>query len=293
MTDGNGQTAVIEAPQAPMKWEESGVPAETVGLCRAMVDSGWFKDVQRVSQAIVKVQLGASLGLSPVESLIGLHIFETGKGDNARTNIMLGYQVIGAMIKRSGRYDYAVRRMDPEACEIEFYRITGDGRTVHIGSSRYTMETAKSAGIESTQYGTKPAWKAAPETMLYARALKNGAYKFTPDVMGGADVSTDEPFFEGEAQVIEGNDSPWPAFWAQAHELGMDKTAVHSVFGVPDEDGALKAAAEAKAEREGRTVADVVAEMADQVRAAVNAGEVAVSEWDDAAYAARPVVGPE
>lgn len=272
-------TAVTERQPAQevAKWEDSGIPPETVGLCRAMVQSGYFPDVKTVAQAIVKVEMGRSMNLAPVESLIGLHILPGGK-------VHLGYQIIGALLKRSGKYDYRVLQMDDEACEIEFL-----GRSGVIGKSVFTIEKARAAGLVRD----RGPWRDYPQTMLYARALKNGAYRFCPDALGGAEIS-EEPFFEGSAvKVIDMApdetaetiyNRAWAAFWSEARNLGLSRGQVHELFGVALEDGALVEAATKKSDNEARTLPEVIAEMADRLVAAVRAGDVPaveeLAEWE-------------
>lgn len=260
--------------RAVMRWEESGVPAKTVGMARAMVASGYFRNVTSVAQAVVKMEMGKSLGISPVEAMQYLHIFTTGAD---RTSIQLGYPLVGALIQRSGKYHFEVRVRTDTECEIDFHRILAGGETKKIGTSRFTIEKAKTAGLIN-----KDVWKAYPDVMLYARALTHGAKAFCPEILGGAGVANDAPYIEGEAEMVgadvppptieeppEGFTNPWARFWTFVKEappsgLGLTEEQVHRFFGVPS----LKEAATEIVNSTGKTEAEVVAEFEMTIREA-------------------------
>lgn len=262
MTDTKTEDKQTEERQV-MKWEEAGVPQESVGMARAMVASGYFRNTN-VAQAIVKIEMGKALGVSPIEAMQYLHIFTMG-GD--RTSIQLGYPLVGALIQRSGKYHFHVLRRDDEACEIEFSRIGPGGALKSLGVSRFTIEKARAVGLVN-----KDVWKAYPEVMLYARALTHGAKAYCPEILGGATVAADEPYIEGEARQVEeeprvveeppeGFTSPWTRLWTYAKSpppegLGMTEDDVHEFFGVASlKDAVMKIVATTS-----KTEAEVVAE---------------------------------
>lgn len=267
MTEGSKDDQGQDSSRALQKWEESGVPLSTVGMARAMVQSGYFTNVTNVAQAIVKIEMGKELGISPVEAMQYLHIFTTGGG--SRTNIQLGYPLVGSLIQRSGKYHFTVQTRTEQECEIDFYRIMVSGEMKKLGTSRFTMEKAKRAGLV-----TKDIWKSYPEVMLYARALTHGAKAYCPEVLGGAGVKADEPYIEGMGRRIDDDPAPtlieeppegfteaWPRFWAVAkgeppNGLGLTEEQVHAYFGVDS----LKASATRIVENTGKTEAEVVAE---------------------------------
>jgi hypothetical protein len=267
MTEDSKGDQGQDSSRALQKWEESGVALSTVGMARAMVQSGYFTNVTNVAQAIVKIEMGKELGISPVEAMQYLHIFTTGGG--SRTNIQLGYPLVGSLIQRSGKYHFTVQTRTEEECEIDFYRLVAGGEMKKLGTSRFTIEKARRAGLI-----TKDIWKAYPEVMLYARALTHGAKAYCPEVLGGAGVKADEPYIEGMARRIDDDPAPtlieeppegftevWPRFWAVAkgeppNGLGMTEDEVHAFFGVDS----LKASAANIVENTGKTEAEVVAE---------------------------------
>lgn len=289
-----------DTERAVTKWEEAGIPAETAGMARAMVQSGYFPGVTNVAQAIVKIQLGQSLGVTPVEAMQYLHVFTT----DGRTNIQLGYPLIGALIQRSGKYHFDPRVREDDVCEIDFYRIGPAGEMRKLGTSRFTMEQARNAGLAA-----KAVWEKWPERMLFARALTHGARTFCPEVLGGAQASAEEPYFEGEARVIgeepvtepvtideppEGLPDPWARFWAKAHDLGYDGPGVHAFFGVGPGDGELKRYADDRAHAQGELLAMIVGTMQEELQEYVaEANRAAVEEAEAAGPAAEADAPPK
>ena len=144
-------------------------------ISKAMFTSGFFKDVRDVSQAIVKVQAGAELGLPPFASMSGIHIIK-GKA-------VLGANVIATLIANDRRYAYRIKTppgKEAELCVIEFLE---DGQAV--GQVNFTMQEAQAAGLTG-----KDNWKKYPSDMLFARAISRGARRYAPGIFGGAPVYT-------------------------------------------------------------------------------------------------------
>jgi hypothetical protein len=96
--------------------------------------------------------------------------------------------VMAAKVKGHPKYDYAVKRLDNDACEIEF--LQGDRS---LGVSSFTIDDARQAG-----WAAKANYKQMPRNMLFARALSNGVRWYTPDVFN-ASVYTPEDFM-GESE---------------------------------------------------------------------------------------------
>lgn len=141
-------------------------------ICDVFVKSGIFEDVKDVAQAIVKVMAGREIGLSPLESMMGLYIV---KGRVAASS-----KVISSLIKKSKTYDYKIEKLDNEECAISFLKTSEQGAVEVLGVSNFTIKDAARAGIVN---GT--AWKNYPKNMLFARAISNGARWFVPDVFCG------------------------------------------------------------------------------------------------------------
>jgi len=144
-------------------------------LGETLVRSGFFADTRQAAQAIVKILAGRELGLGPIASMTGIHVISG--------RISLSANLIAAVIKRSGRYDFRVTEMTDQVCTIEFYERV-DGQREKIGVSTFTAEDARRAQTKNMDK--------YPRNMLYARAMSNGARWFTPDVFAGAIYTPEE-----------------------------------------------------------------------------------------------------
>lgn len=215
-TPTNGTTLAINEPQhAPAVMTD----AEINGLFRianALALSGMFKDALKAEQAFAKMLIGRDLGLSPTQAMMGINIIE-GKPE-------LSANLQAAFVKRTPGYDYRVTEHTTEACEITFYR---DGEP--LGTSRFTMEDAKTAGLA----GRGP-WKSYPKNMLYARAMSNGVAFHCPEVTGGVKTYSDGEI--SGAETVPTLDSQGDA---EAPEQAVPDANVNPVTGeiLPDAIG--------------------------------------------------------
>ena len=138
----------------------------------AMAASGYFQDARQTAQAIVKILAGQEMGFGPFASMTGIAIIQ---GRPA-----IGANLIAAAIKRSGRYDYRIVRLDDKGCEIVFF-----DRGRECGHSVFTEIDAKAAGLLD-----KDNWRKYRRNMYFARCISNGARWYTPDIFGGGPVYT-------------------------------------------------------------------------------------------------------
>lgn len=146
----------------------------TMQLGEVLKASGYFQDVREASQAIVKVLAGREMGIGPIAAMTGIYI--------VKGRVTLSANLMAAQIKRSGRYNYHVRRMDETGCEIEFF----EGER-SIGVSSFDDADAKAAGLLGGEN-----WRKFPRNMYFARAISNGAKWYCPDVFSGPVYTPDE-----------------------------------------------------------------------------------------------------
>ncbi len=160
--------AIVPAP--------TGLPMEQdlLQLGRAMASSGFFKDAQRASQAIVKILAGREMGIGPAAAMAGINIIDGKPVPNAG--------LIAAAIKRSDRYDFRVKELTPTTCTLTFHE-----EEEEVGTSTFTIQDAQTAGVAG-----KAVWKQYPRNMLFARALTNGARWYCADVFGGSIYEAEE-----------------------------------------------------------------------------------------------------
>jgi hypothetical protein len=148
-------------------------------LGQIFVKSGFFADTRDAAQAIVKVMAGQELGFAPIASMTGVYI--------VKGKVSLSANLIAAAIKRSGRYNFRVRKHDATVCEVEFFECDKLGNKESIGFSSFSIEEARAAKLTDSA-----TWKSFPRNMLYARAISNGAKWHCPDVFGGPIYTPDE-----------------------------------------------------------------------------------------------------
>lgn len=135
-------------------------------LARALAQSGYWEDISQASQALAKILFGRELGFGPAASLSNIYI-QDGKPE------VQGH-LIAAGIRRSGKYEYRIRTLTEERCEIEILRADGEDL---IGTSRFDRDDAKQAGLLG-----KPMWEKYPRNMLFNRCISNAHRWFCPDV---------------------------------------------------------------------------------------------------------------
>lgn len=141
---------------------------EMQDMGRVFYESGMFKDTKTAAQALVKIKAGQELGLPAVYSMQRLYMVDGKLGMSAET--------MGALIKRTSKYNYRVREHTDTSCTVVFYE---GGQEAYI--STFTINDAKRAGL------IKPggAWQKYPRALLFSRALSQGGRIVCPDVLGG------------------------------------------------------------------------------------------------------------
>lgn len=202
---------------------------------RAMAASGYFKDSNAVAQAVVKILAGRELGFGAFSSMTGVNIIQGKPAISA--NLM------ASTIKRSGKYNYRIVEHTDTRCSIDFFE-----NSEKIGTSTYTLDDAKKAGIANNQNWTK-----YPKNMLFARAISNGVRWHCPDVMNGSVVYTPDEVGmtvddEGNGVVIDAQTEQlkptksleiaarYNALVAKATALGIDTKAFVRGANTPDEE---------------------------------------------------------
>jgi len=155
---------------------------EMKDMARVFFESGMFKDLKTAAQAFVKIKAGEELGLQAIYSMQRLYMVEGKLGMSAET--------MGALIKRSRKYNYRVKEHTDEKCTVVFYE---EGQEAYI--STFTIQDAKRANL------IKPgsAWQKYPRALLFARALSQGGRIVCPDVLGGGYTLEELESIKGDA----------------------------------------------------------------------------------------------
>lgn len=147
---------------------------EIVKLAELFSSSGMFNaenQRQSAAQIAVKILAGQELGLTPFASTNGMQII---KGKCAP-----GANLMAALVKASGRYNYRVTEMTDAKVAIDFFE---NGKA--IGTSTFTSADAAKAGTQNMQKFAR--------NMLFARAISNGVRWFCPDLANGVAMYTPE-----------------------------------------------------------------------------------------------------
>ena len=134
---------------------------------KLFIASGMFAEKNMeadMAKACVKLIAGQELGLSAFQSMRGIDIVQG--------QAVFRYQLVGAKIKQTGRYDFRPVEVSAKRAAIQFY---DNGRPVFL--SEFTMEDAKAQELAG-----KSNYKKIPKDMLFARALTNGANKVCPEI---------------------------------------------------------------------------------------------------------------
>jgi len=154
-----------------------------------LYSSGMFQDAQSVSQAFVKIAAGAELGLTPFQSMSGVHLIK-GKP-------VVGAGLLASLLDRDPNYSYTVDwepdETDPQACTIA---VSKNGKL--RGKSRFSLEDAKRAGI------LRDNWLRYPSAMLFARAMSQAVRWYAPGATGTSVYVEGELTADVEVTVPEG-----------------------------------------------------------------------------------------
>lgn len=143
-------------------------------LATHFLQSGYFKDLRNMSQAVVKILKGKELGIGPFTAVDQINMIQGKPSPNAN--------LIASLIRKSKDYDYDVIELTNVSCKIQILRNEKPcGPPVE-----FTYEDAKKAGLTRN-----PTYNAYPKNMLFARCISNAAKFHCPDVTMGLYVPED------------------------------------------------------------------------------------------------------
>lgn len=165
-------SSAIELRQAGIQVNSTD---ELEKLAKIMAASGFFEDAKSIAQCAVKILAGIEIGIPAFASLTGVHII---KGKPT-----IGANLMAAKVKASGRYNYKVKTLTGELCEIEFFE-----NKESLGISSFSKAEAVAAGTGSAN----SMFQKFPRNMLFARAISNGVRFYCPDIFLGVAVYTPE-----------------------------------------------------------------------------------------------------
>lgn len=159
--------------------------------------AGYFKDLRNVSQAVVKILKGRSLGIDDFTSCDQINMINGKPTLNAN--------LLASLIRKSKDYDYEILEKTDTVCSI---RILRKGKPLDPVET-FTIEDAKRAGL-----ARNPTYNSYPRNMLFARCISNAARFHCPDITTGIYVPEDFPEVETSnhyyqsPQVVQANVVP-------------------------------------------------------------------------------------
>ena len=143
-------------------------------MAKAIFKSGFFADCKSVDQVLVKILIGAELGLPPMASVAGIHILH-GKPS-------LSANAIATLVQNDPRYSYRIKTLDDNGAILTWYE---NGQ--EVGNASFTYQEASAANLTN-----KATWKMYRQDLLFARAITRGARRFASGIFGGSPVYTPE-----------------------------------------------------------------------------------------------------
>jgi len=181
-------TAIVQRDQVVSSLEDVQRVARLLAMSNYF-DAKAAQGDTAIAQIATKILAGREMGYGPFASVQGIHVIQ-GKP-------VISANLMAAAVKRSGRYDYRVRRLDNDGCEVEFFQRNGD-KWESVGKSNFTREDAKAAGLLG-----KDNWSKFARNMFFARALSNGIRWFAADVFDGSAAYTPDEL--GVTEDANGN----------------------------------------------------------------------------------------
>src|SRR3954468_8139295 len=166
----------------PMPTDAPAVPGrelDPIALGQIFARSRLFPDIERVSQAVVKILAGRELGIGPFAAVSDIHLVDG--------TPVVGSRILAALVRQSTIYDYKVVEWTNERCAIDFYR---HGQKLEP-TVTFTEEDAQRAELNQPTRAGKPSnHMKFPRNMKFARAMSNGVGLHCPDLTAGAPVYT-------------------------------------------------------------------------------------------------------
>ena len=136
-------------------------------LAQTFIASKIFKDMDSASKAVVKIMAGAEMGIGPVASMKGFHIFDG--------QIEMASSLMAALILRSGTRKYRITQIDDEACVLDWFErdhIAAEWESCSAPSSMTHKEAEKANLLKKNNWVN---WK---QDMLFSRALSRGFRRY-------------------------------------------------------------------------------------------------------------------
>lgn len=156
--------------------------------------------IARTGEAAIKVLFCYENSLPLTAANTGLYI--------VNKKLAVQSNIIAAKFRQHPDYDYKIKILTDDCCEIEVYRRMFGGEPEAIGVSKFDKENAKQAGLL-----VKDNWRNYPRNMYFGRALTNAYRWYAPDLFSqpvyipeelGMKVDSEgSPVIEGDFSVVD------------------------------------------------------------------------------------------
>lgn len=182
MTQENQQLATTDKPlsKTPVIAGERGVSFSSMEdmwrFCTAVVNSRQFKDIESPEVALIRLQAGMELGLSPIWSITNVMVV------NGRPSVW-GDALLGIVQSKPDCED-VIETMEGKPLDDDYKAVCEVHRKGRIPVKReFTVADAKKAGLWD-----KPIWKQYPKRMLAMRARSWACRDSFADALRGLGV---------------------------------------------------------------------------------------------------------
>jgi len=166
-------------PETALRIRERELYAIDQAEAKLMYESGVCPSAKSYAEVLVKVRAGRPYGLTPLQSINWVHVFQG--------HIFMAADLIAATVLKGG-HGYITYEQDEDGVTATAHRVdftqppTVDGRPVMMPklSIRWDRKRAKEAGLEG-----KDNWRKNFHTMCRHRAAAEVGRAYFPDDVGG------------------------------------------------------------------------------------------------------------
>ena len=168
-------------------------------IAEALAQSGVYKDASQAGQAFAKIIVGRDLGLTPAQSMSGLHFVEG--------QVQMHYRTLGNFVRSNGYHyrfgahasgEFVPMMPTNQSVTLAFYGPADPetGEREWLGDSTFDDADMTLAHLEAPRGRGESNHVKYPRNMKTARAMSNGVGWYCPEVLRGIPVYT-----EGEIEA--------------------------------------------------------------------------------------------
>lgn len=134
-------------------------------------DKNVDKGVQKF-RVMAKIVAGVGHDFDPVSSQENFHVIQG--------RCVLSARGMAIKLRRTGRYDTRVERLDKDGCKLAVLERNDEGKLILKGHVEFTRDHADKAGLLKSNASMYDKWA---EDMFYANAIKRVCRRFAPETL--------------------------------------------------------------------------------------------------------------